>query len=262
MEFLTSFLDLYEKLIEILPNREFLVITIMLLMGFISAYFKWVKNLHTRYRTPIIVSAMILILSIILIFLPFILALPCLRTIIGILTLGMIAGILYSCKHPLLPALIRLRKCREVVEQLKIFEPENIKLFKKRPWYVVTPMERFLFSQLGYQFFFYKEDYKNAYQCLLEIREDKLFDDERKKLYFSQMNCLVQLGALRKAEVIYSKIKDTERDTECYRYSGKASRSVVLPPGSAPLMCRGQTPTQWGLILTIQIKDNGFYGSQ
>jgi len=216
MEHVINFLDLYEKLKEILPCRELLIISLIILMGVASTYFKFKSKLHTRYMLPGLLSTLVLVIALNLVFSSFLVNFSWLRILISGFATISIVELFYSIKHPLLLSAIRLKKCSAVIEKREVFEAGKIKLFEKRPWYMMTPVERFLFGHTCYQFFSDRDDYKNAYHSLIDIRENKLFDYERKKLYLMQMSSCANLGALKKAEAIYSKISDTERDTECF----------------------------------------------
>lgn len=216
MDYILSIFDLYEKIIVLYPGKGNLVITIIMILITIGGYFKWIRNMHSRYRWSILLSILVIVIAFNLLFLSLFKNILWLRILICAFTAIVIIGLFYSIKHPLPISAIRLKKCKAVIENQKLLEIGKVKLFENRPWYMITQVERFRFACLSFQFFYRINDYKKAYLSLAEIKEKNLFDKERKKLYLMQMNCAAQLGALKKADAIYAKINKTERDTECF----------------------------------------------
>ena len=216
MEHLLNFFDLYEKLIVLFPGRDHLVITLAIIAAAIGAYFKWLRNLHVRYKFPFILSIMVFTIALNLLCSSLLKNFLWVRATISILTIIIIITLFYSIKHPLPLSAIRLRKCEAVIKKREVLEAGSAKLFEKKPWYILTTAERFQFTCLCYQFYFNINDYKNAYLSLATIKENDLFYEEKKKFYLMQMNSFALLGALSKADAIYARINEKDLDTECF----------------------------------------------
>lgn len=216
MDNILNILDLYEKLIKLLQGNNILVISLIIIVASIVAYFKCIKSLHNRYRIPFWTSIVLILIALNLFFLSYIKSFIYFQILIIIFASVGIILLIFSVKHPMILSAIRSVKCRKVIKKRQFLETNKIKLFDKRPWYILTTAECFSFGQLCYQYFFYRKEYGRAYRSISEINENKLFYDERKKLYLMQVNSCIQLGSLSKAEFICSKIDNIEQNTEYF----------------------------------------------
>ncbi|WP_416044590.1 hypothetical protein ACMXKO_10160 [Clostridium tyrobutyricum] len=216
MDDILNILDLYEKLIKLLPGSNILVISLIIIFASVVTYFKCIKNLHNRYRVPFWTSLVLILITLNLFFLSYIKNFLYFQILIIIFASVGIILLFFSVKHPMILSAIRLIKCKRVIKMRQFLETNKIKLFDKEPWYILTTAECFLFGQLCYQYFFYRKEYGKAYRSISQINENKLFYDEREKLYLMQINGCIQLGSLSKAESICSKIENIEQNTEYF----------------------------------------------
>lgn len=79
---------------------------------------------------------------------------------------------------------MRLKECRTIIEKGEVFESGKAMLFEKKPWYMITLVERFRFALLCHEFSkvaFYYALKKNQYyrianedQCLKDLGSFKV----------------------------------------------------------------------------------------
>lgn len=213
---LTDMITLYDKVSAFLPGYEYAVILLLMIGAIIGIFYKCIKPMHIRYHLPVTASIVLLGLSLALILTILQNAGIWAFALLGAADVILIAMLLYSIKRPLLISKLRLSQCRKVIDQLENLDLAKRSLFDKKPWYILTTVERFEFELLQSRFFFNVNDYKNTYLCLTEIDETKLLPPEKEKLYIMQINSTINLGAMRKAEMICKKLEAGSMDCDGY----------------------------------------------